>query len=57
MSTIYPVMPPRPKLPFTPLESMMSLRKLAAARDAPPAPVWKEKPSSRSPECSMTLAA
>ena len=54
---MYPVMPPRPKLPFTPLESMMSLRKLAAARDAPPAPVWKEKPSSRSPECSMTLAA
>ena len=30
---------------------------LAAASDAPPAPVWKEKPSFSRPECLITFAA
>lgn len=39
------------------LRSMISFREAAAAREAPPAPVWKEKPSCSRPEAWMTLAA
>ncbi len=50
-------MPPRPKLPVTPRRFMMGLRYWVTASDAPPAPVWKEKPGFNSPLCSITWAA
>ena len=57
MSTIIPVIPPAAKPPRTPFRAMTSARRDATARDTPPAPVWKEKPSASRPDASMTRAA
>ena len=50
-------MPPSPKLPRIFSFSMTSFRNFAAASDAPPAPVWKLKPSFRSPDALITSTA
>ena len=50
-------MPPIQKLPFIFSFSIISSTYLATAKDAPPAPVWKENPSFKYPECFTTCAA
>ena len=50
-------MPPEAKEPWIFSLTITSIRNFAAAKDAPPAPVWKEKPSFKSPECWITFTA
>jgi len=57
MSTKWPVIPPQPKLPLTPSSRMRFFTMSATAREVPPEPVWKEKPSRSRPAASITSQA
>ena len=49
------VIPPMAKLMWMFFSSMMGRSMVFTAREAPPAPVWKEKPSLKKGDSSMSL--